>query len=180
MVSEVRGGMAVDDSVPQIPTVEEESGLLIVPETVDLLRVGLLGLGVGAIIPALTWLLQKFLVAPIFCREASSLAVCSNGDVTTYYVATVIMGVVAVALMANWQIFRPLLIAVAAAAALWGLQRYAGDTIARAGIEYYLTSAILYALAYLLFYWLLRLKSFALSVALTVVAVVLIRWALLA
>lgn len=171
--------MAANDSIPQIPTVEDDSNILIVPEGVDLLRVGLLGLGVGVLIPALTWLLQKFLISPIFCREASSLAVCGSGDLTTYYIATVVLGVVAIALMANWQIFRPLLIAVAAAAALWGLQRYAGNTIAGAGIEYYITSAVLWALALLLFYWLLRLKSFALSVVVTVLAVILIRWALL-
>lgn len=179
MVSEVQT-VAASEGVPQIPTVEDDSSLLIIPEGIDLLRVGLLGVLVGVLIPALTWLLQKFLITPVFCREASALSVCGTGDLTTYYIATVVLGVVAVALMANWQIFRPLLIAVASVAALWGLQRYAGDTIASAGVEYYVTSAILFALAFLLFYWLLRLKSFALSVILTVIAVVLIRWALLA
>jgi hypothetical protein len=171
--------MAAKDSVPVAPTTEEESGLLIVPESVDMIRVGLLGLIVGALIPGLTWVLQKFLVTPIFCREATSLAVCGVGDLTSYYVATVVLGIISVALMANWQIFRPLLVVIAAIAALWGLQRYAGSTIVNAGIEYYLTSAVLFALAFLLFYWLMRLRSFALSVVLSVIAVVLIRWALL-
>lgn len=173
--------MAAKDSVPVIPTTEEESsGLLIVPEGVDMVRVGLLGLVVGVLIPGLTWVLQKFLITPIFCREATSLAVCGVGDLTSYYVATVVLGVIAVALMANWQIFRPLLVVIAAVTALWGLQRYAGSTISSAGIEYYLTSAVLFGLAFLLFYWLMRLKSFALSVVLSVIAVVLIRWTLLA
>jgi len=171
--------MAANDSVPPAPAIEAQSGILIIPEGVDLVRVGLLGIGVGLLIPALTWVLHAFLISPIFCRETSSLAVCAANDLTAYYVATVVMGVISVALMANWQIFRPLLVGVAAVAALWGLQRYAGSTIASAGIEYYVSSAALYALAMLLFYWLLRLKSFALSVVLTVVAVVLIRWALL-
>ena len=171
--------MAANDSVPQIPTVEDDNSLLILPDTVDLVRVGLLGLGVGALIPLLAWLLQKFLVGPIFCRETTSLAVCGAGDLTTYYVATVVMGVVAIALMANWQVFRPLLIVVAATSALWGFQRYAGSTIASAGWEYYMTSAVLFALTFLLFYWLLRLKNFTLSIILTVVVVILVRWALL-
>ena len=171
--------MAATDKIPQTPVIEEESGILIIPEGADLLRVGLLGIGVGALIPALTWVLHAFLITPIFCRETTSLAVCNPADLTAYYVATVVLGVISVALMANWQIFRPLLIAVAAAAALWGLQRFAGSTIVGAGVEYYISSALLYGVAFLLFYWLLRLKSFALSVILTVVAVVLIRWALL-
>lgn len=169
--------MATD--AEQLPLTEEESTFLIAPEWVDLLRVGLLGLAVGALIPALGWVLQKFLITPVFCREGAHLAVCSTGDLTTYYIATVVLAVVAVALMANWQVFRPLLVAVAAAASLWGFQRYVGDTVSHAGVEYYLSSAVLYALAFLLFYWLLRLKNFTFSVILTVLAVVAIRWALL-
>lgn len=168
------------ETVPQIPTTEEETNVLISPEWIDLIRVGVLGLVVGALIPALGWLLQKFLIAPIFCKEASALTVCTPGDLTTYYIATVVLAVVAVALMANWQVFRPLLVAVAAAASLWGFQRYIGGTFDHAIVEYYISSALVYAVAFLLFYWLLRLKSFALSVVLSVVAVILIRWALLA
>jgi hypothetical protein len=171
--------IVADEPIPQIPTLEDESNFIIVPETQDFLRVGLLGLVTGLLIPALAWLLQKFIISPIFCHD-TSLAVCSSGDLTTYYISTVVLGVVAVALMANWQVFRPLLIAVAAASALWGLQRYASGTVSHSGWEYYVSSGILYGLAFLLFYWLLRLKSFTLSVVLTVMLVILIRWALLA
>lgn len=167
------------DIAPQIPAADDESTVLLAPEWIDLLRVGLLGAAVGLLVPALGWLLQQFLISPIFCHGTTSLAVCATGDVTTYDVSAVVMGVIAVALMANWQIFRPLLIAVAAAASLWGFQHYVGDTVSHAGAEYYLSSVILYALAFVLFYWLLRLKNFALSVILTVLAVILIRWALL-
>jgi hypothetical protein len=168
------------ESVPEIPTVDDDSNMLIAPEWIDLLRVGILGLAVGLLIPALSWVLQKFLIAPVFCREGATLAVCGGGDLTTYYVATVVMSVVAIALMANWQIFRPLLVAVATAAALWGLQRYMGSTVAHSGVEYYLSSGVTFALTFLLFYWVMRLKSFAFSVVLAVIAVALIRWALLA
>ena len=167
------------EAVPQIPTTEDDSSVLISPEWIDLIRVGILGLAVGVVIPAFGWLLQKFLVDPIFCRETSVLAICNPSDLTMYYIATVVVGVVAVALMANWQVFRPLLVAAAALAALWGFQRYVGDTVSHAGLEYYISSAVLYALAFVVFYWLLRLKSFALSVVLVVLAVVLIRWSLL-
>lgn len=170
-----------DNQILQAPTIENNtgSGIIVVPEGIEMLRVGLLGVVVGIGVPLLTWLLQQFLISPIFCHESTTLAVCSPSDLTTFYVSTIILGVIAIALMANWQVFRPLLIAVAAASALWGFRQFAGDTFAHAGFEFYVTSAILYALAYLLFYWLLRLKGFTLSVVLTVVAVILIRWALL-
>ncbi len=168
------------ENVPEIPTVEDDSNLLIAPEWIDLLRVGLLGLAVGLFIPALSWVLQKFLIVPVFCREGAALAVCSGTDLTTYYISTVVLSVVGVALLANWQVFRPLLVAIAGAAALWGLQRYLGSTVTHSGIEYYLSSGVIFALAYLLFYWVMRLKNFALSVVLAVLAVALIRWALLA
>jgi hypothetical protein len=168
-----------EETVPQVPVVENSSKILVVPETIDMLRVGVLGLLVGLFIPLISWLLQRYFIEPVFCQETTALGVCAPNDMTTYYIATVVMTVIAVALLANWQIFRPLLIAVAAASALWGLQRYLGDTVAKAGWEYYLSSGISYALVSLLFYWLLRLRSFALSVGLCVVAVVLIRWVLL-
>jgi len=168
-----------EEAVPQAPTINNESSILVLPEMMDLVRVGILGLLVGVLIPAIGWLLQKYFIGPVFCHETAALGVCAANDLTTYYVGTIIMTVIAVAVLANWQIFRPLLIAVAAASALWGLQRYLDDTLARAGWEYYLSSAVIYGLAFIAFYWLLRLKNFALSVALCVVAVVLIRWILL-
>ncbi len=148
------------------------------PQGKELLQVSALGAAVGLLTPLVGYLLQKFAVTPLFCHQAFQ-AICSANDLTAFYVATIITGIMAIALMANWQIFRPLLVAVAAAAALWGFARYAQHTASTAGVEFYATSAALYAVSYALFYWLLRLKSFTLSVVLTVVAVIAIRWALL-
>ena len=162
-----------------VPTIDDtDNKVLVVPEGKELLRVALLGIAVGLIVPLLAWLTQHYFVDPVFCR-AANVGICAATDATTYYVSTVVMAVVAIAFMANWQVFRPLLIAVAAAAALWGMQRYALDVIAKSGMEYYAASAGLYALAYVLFYWLMRLRSFVLSIILTVVAVIVLRWILL-
>jgi hypothetical protein len=168
-----------EETIAQAPTIDNESNALVLPEMMDLVRVGVLGLLIGLLVPVIGWLLQKYFITPVFCHETATLGVCAANDLTTYYVGTIIMTVIAVAVLANWQIFRPLLIAVAAASALWGLQRYLGETLAKAGWEYYLSSAVIYGLAFISFYWLLRLKNFALSVALCVVAVVLMRWVLL-
>src|SRR6266550_780442 len=169
-----------EKTVPQAPVViDTESRAVIEPTGVEVLRVGLLGALVGLFVPLLSWLIGKFFIQPVFCHSGDSLGLCSSGNLTPYYVATVIVTVVAVALLANWQVFRPLLIAVAAAAALWGLRKYLNDVANSNWVEYYGSSVLLYAVMYLLFYWLLRLRSFAVSVILTVVAVILVRWALL-
>lgn len=169
-----------DETIPQAPVAEAESSLLIVPNGPEMVRVAGLGLVVGLLIPLIAWMLQRFFISPIFCHGASTLGVCSGSDLTAYYVGTVVATVIAVALLANWQIFRPLLVAVAAAAALWGMRKYMGDIVQSSGWEYYLASAILYAVAYLLFYWVMRLRNFALSVILAVAVVIVVRWAFLA
>lgn len=168
----------VDDILPAQPS--ENNSAIIMPEKIEMLKVGLLGTVSGVVVPFIAWLVQKFLLAPIFCRAAASSGVCSPNDMTAYYIAVVIVAAIVVSQMANWQVFRPLLVVAATASALWGLQGFTMDTIAHAGWEYYMSSALIYAAALLLFYWLLRLRSFAGSVILSVIAVVLIRWALLA
>jgi hypothetical protein len=176
--------MAVQDEVPPVPAAavgaQQNDGPIVSPEVIEMVRVGVLGLLVGLLVPFAAWLLQKFMVVPVFCHQGATLTVCGGDDLTTYYIASVVVGIIAVTLMANWQVFRPLLVAAASASALWGLQRYLGDTFAHSGWEYYISSALAYGTTYLLFYWLLRFKSFALSVVTTIIAIVLIRWALLA
>lgn len=165
---------------PQAPTSinTDSSGVLVIPSGGEMLRVGILGALVGLFVPGFAWLLQQFFLTPVFCHGQVN-GVCAPHDLTAYYIGTVVAAVIAVALLANWQIFRPLLIAVAAAAALWGLSKYVGDVVDHGAWEYVIGSILLYAAAYLLFYWLLRLRSFAFSVILVVLAVVLVRWSLL-
>lgn len=145
----------------------------------ELLKVLLLGIAVGLLVPLLSFLLEKFFIEPVFCRSADSFGVCATGGLTAYYIATALASVLAIVLLANWQVFRPLLIVVGAAAALWGLKKYSGDMAGASGVEYYLFSAVIFALAYLLFYWVMRIRTFLLSVLLAVGLVIVIRLALI-
>ena len=92
----------------------------------ELLKVLLLGIAVGLLVPLLSFLLEKFFIEPVFCRSADSFGVCATGGLTAYYIATALVSVLAIVLLANWQVFRPLLIVVGVAAA--GL---AGAVLAR-------------------------------------------------
>jgi hypothetical protein len=69
---------------------------------------------------------------------------------------------------------------VGAAAALWGFKRYIGELASQNALEYYLFSAIVFGLAYLLFYWIMRVRTFAVSVILAILLVVAVRLVLIA
>ncbi len=147
---------------------------------IEVIKIALLGLAVGVFIPAISFLLERFFIEPVFCRSADSFGVCSNGGVTAYYIATGIISLLAIVLLVNWQVFRPLLIVVGVAATLWGFIRYVGDLATNSIFEYYIFSALLFAIAYLLFYWIMRIRVFMLSVLLAIALVVVVRLTLIA
>jgi len=143
----------------------------------EAVRVGLTGVLVGALIPLVSWAISQWVLRPIFCQDVSSSA-CMSSDSVGYYVATVIITAVAVPVLASWGVFRGLLVAISAGVALWGLQNYLGALLGN-WLEYGLYSAILFGLAYILFYWLMRLRNFGLGLVAALVVILAVRWALL-
>ena len=92
-------------------------------------------------------------------------------------VAIIISTIAGVANLARLRIYRPLLIGLAAAISLWGLQVITG------GLAWYWAALVfvaLFALAYAVFAWLARLRNFILALVVTIVLVVLVRWVLVA
>ena len=147
---------------------------------VEGVKIAALGLIVGILVPLLSFLATQYFIQPVFCHATNTYGVCNNAGLTAYYISTVLISALATIILVNWQVFRPLLIAVAAAAALWGLQQAIGELARQSWLEYGLLSAITFMFTYLLFYWLMRVRSFVASVLLSVLAVVLLRWLLLA
>lgn len=144
----------------------------------EAIRVGLAGAVVGALIPLASWAISQLVLKPIFCQDAASSA-CGSSDMIGYYVATVLVTAVAVPVLASWGVFRGLLVAVSAAVALWGLQNYITALANGSWLEYGLFSAALFGFAYVLFYWLMRLRNFGLGLAAALVVILALRWALL-
>lgn len=168
--------------VPSAPVsqseLDEQSFFLRMPRG-EVLRIALLGLFVGIVVPLLSFGLEKFFIEPVFCKSPDSFGVCASGGLTAYYIATTLVSGIALILLINWTVFRPILIAAATAVALWGLQKYAGNMREDNWAEYYTFSAVIFASAYLLFYWLMRARSFMVSLLFTIAAVILIHWALI-
>lgn len=138
----------------------------------DIAQVVSLGLASGALIVILGELLQRFLINPVFCQNASGGDICGPTGLMGFYVSTVIVTILSVITLARFGIFRPLLIAVGAAIALWGIK---ADLQAAGLIEYPFWVIVLYGLAYVLLYWMLRARNFIVSLILVVVAVVALR-----
>ena len=168
--------------IPTISTVDETNtdAIFFRPTRSEFIRVVALGLIVGLLVPVLSMIFERFFIEPVFCRGGDGLNVCSNASSIAYYTATSLMTVIAVIVLASWQVFRPLLLAAAAAVALWGLGRYLDTLLGARPVEYYLFSAVLFTTAYALFYWTMRIRNFVASAILATVLAVLIRWLLVA
>lgn len=149
-------------------------------DRMEVIRVGLVGLVAGLVVPLLGVAIANGIIAPVFCNANQDFSICASGGVVAYHTAAIVVAMAVVALFANWGVFRPLPLVLAATIAMWGFKKFVEPLTANAWLEYYLLSMVLTALIYLLFYWLLRLRNFPLSIMLTAGATALVCWALVA
>lgn len=140
--------------------------------TKEIARVILVGAGVGALVALFAEVIRRFFIEPVFCRSADSLSVCSNGDAVAFNSALVIFSIIAVAVLVKLNVFRPLLVALGAAISLWGINGYLKGLSV---LEYSFWIVVLFVLAYVLFFWLMRARNFLISLAALVITVILIR-----
>lgn len=173
--------MTATDDLAEVPTVSEfdDKGIFLQPARGELAKILVLGSAIGLLLPFLSYAINKYFVVPVFCSQSAAQDFCVGSELNIYYILSVIFGIAAIALLAQWQVFRPLLIAVGSTAALWGFSRFMQELSGNSGIEYYATSAILYSAAYMLFYWIMRVRSFAISIGLTIALVVAVRFVLI-
>lgn len=137
------------------------------------------GMLVGLGVSMLTWALQHYFFDPAFCQDSSNTYVCGNGANVAFMVATLAGVAVATAILARALVYRPLLIAAAVAASLWALTSYLPG-MQLGSVEQALWFMLLFGLGYTLFGWLLRFRHFAIALTLTLVAVVVLRFLLIA
>jgi hypothetical protein len=162
--------MAKDNSVIERPP------FYIVSNPRDILLTALVGVATGLLVWLLAFALKQFLIAPVFCRTADSASVCQSGDQIAFIIATIVMAAVSVAALARIDVFRPLLVSVAAAVTLWNLPSHIGGIHAYAPtFEQIAWTAVLYGLLYVLFSWILRIRNFVGSLISAVVLVIVLR-----
>lgn len=137
----------------------------------ELARIGAIGAVMGALSVGLYVLFHTYIFQAVLCRDQANTA-C--GQAATYAAITTafIASFVAVVVLAHIRVYRPLLIILAAILALWGIQSIV------AVLPWYWALAGMIAvgaLAYSLFAWIARIRSFILSAVAAIVIAVIIR-----
>lgn len=131
---------------------------------------------IGLISGALGWLLYlgiaHFFVEPVFCRNAEMFSVCKNGGTIAWVSAHVIVLAAAVAALARFAIYRPLLVVLSVFVTLWGAHAWLGGMPWYVGL---LWQVVLFGIAMTLFGQIARMTSFIAAVLVSVGLTVLLR-----
>lgn len=135
-------------------------------------QVGLIGGVLGATGYGLALLIGKYVIDPLVCR-GDSLAACAQSEVLAVNIAAVVVAIVGATLLIRMHIHRAVGVALAALIAFWNLRLLAE------GLPWFESLAwfvIVYALGYLLFTNLFRVRRIYLAVIMVALAILLVRW----
>ena len=153
---------------------EEARAAFVSLEPRKAVSVALTGAGVGVVVWLLALLLGNYVLNPILCHGSQAMK-CVPASQYGEMFASVIGAGAGLFFLVRLQVFRPLLVVLAAIVSLWGLVSIA-DLMPWYGVL--LSCAALYMLSYLAFTWLARLRSFGLVAVLFVVLIVAVRYTL--
>jgi|GEM_PF-171125 len=154
-------------SAPQAPPQSSQATVYTTPK--HFIFAALIGLVVGAIAWGIMMLLDRFVITPLFCDNIENFTVCANSTRLSAHSATILAALAGMFGLLAAGIVRPLLIAGAAAVALWGAQAW----IQSSWWESLLATVVLYGLLYLALFWLSRFKKALVAIILVVILVVL-------
>ena len=132
-------------------------------------RIFLYGLLVGLVSFALYVGLDRFVFEPILCRESTALARCESKDEFAAGTAIVLGALLGLFLLVRERVYRPILAIIGVVIALWGIFTLVGSLpVVLAAV----VATLLFALAYVLFSWLVQPTSLLVSLAgVTIVAI---------
>ncbi len=116
-------------------------------------KVAIIGVASGLLFWVLIFLLENFVIAPLFCNSVGGATACANKLMISGNIATILVALAGVVIMVKFRMLQPLIVAVTTAAALWGLAQWTGGLPIW---EIIIWSALTYLLAYLLFSWVVR------------------------
>jgi hypothetical protein len=149
--------------------VEDKPALFVPMGLGRLLQALAVGAVVGLTVWALTLFLERYVFEAILCHGA---AACGSSGQYAEAAATVIGAGVGLYFLAKAQVYRPLLIVLAASASLWGILGLV-ELLPWYGVG--LSVVGLYAFAYGLYSWLARVRIFWLVMVVFLVLIVAVR-----
>lgn len=124
------------------------------------------GVVAGALSVILTKVFDKFIIEPALCNSAAE-TVCANSDAIAFHIAGILTAILAVIMLVNVSVYRPLLVAIAVTVSTWGIYESILSQLAwgwAIGV-----AAIIYLLAYLTFAWILRIYQLVIALLLTAI-----------
>ena len=119
----------------------------------SLWQIASVGAALGALYWCLTALIERYIIDPIFCRSVSSALTCLNSTSISGDIATILIAAIGITVILRLYMARPLIIAIAVGASLWGLAMWTNGLMWGEAIAW---SMLLYGLAYTLFSWIAR------------------------
>ena len=147
------------------------SGSVIAMTRQQFMQTVMTGLVVGLVVWGLSLLLEMYVFEPLLCRSGDG----NQCGATLTYAGIVANGIglgIGVSGLVYFRVFRPLLVGLATMLTLWSL------TVMTADWVWYLTGfavVALYAVAYALYGWVARLKSFWVALAVSILLVAITR-----
>ena len=131
---------------------------------------------IGALVGAVGWLFNllivNYFVDPVFCNNPDSVGACMNGGTIAWVLAHLLVVAASIVAMVRFAIYRPLLVAIAVIAAVWGINGWLG------GLNWWsatLWQALVFGLGYAAFAWVARITQFWFAVVAMVIIVVIAR-----
>jgi hypothetical protein len=137
-------------------------------------RIAILGAVLGLIAWGVSALVANYVIDPLFCKaEGGNFSVCSQGGLLASNIASLLVGGLAVIALLRLGVFRPLLISLAVVVTLWGIGPWMG---ALPWYESLSWTILLYAVAYVAFSWLARIRLFWIALLATAVVIIAARF----
>ena len=131
---------------------------------------------VGALSGAIGWLMYigiaNYFIDPVFCRNAEMFGVCKNGGTIAWVSAHIIVLAAAVAALARFAVYRPLLVVLAVLVSLWAAHAWLG------GMQWYvglLWQTVLFGVAMALFGQIARMTNFLAALLISLGLAILLR-----
>lgn len=138
---------------------------------VRLLQVFILGAIVGAAVWGLTLFLDKYVFQAILCHGVQSMQ-CVSGESYAEVSATILSAGIGLYFLVRMQVFRSLLVVLSVLISLWGIIGFT-EFLPWYGVG--LAAIGLYAIAYVFFVWIARIRIFWLVLVLLLISIVGIR-----
>ena len=136
------------------------------------LKIAAIGAGLGLLTWVFAWLLGNFVIDPLLCRD-SALQACGKSGTVAGNLAIIVTAILGAVTLIRLHVRHSLWVVLAVVLSFWGLSSL---TESIGWVEALAWTAGLFAVAYVLFTWVIRLRSTIVAVILVILLALMFRW----